>query len=100
MRLMEWNPNHKRKILGKLIKTATDTIFVFDLNSAETFIKKNDNGEDTSRKAIYPENWQNQFGLPVKEHSDTVLVNIFDNYTVFRIEKNEGENSNEKKKRL
>lgn len=95
MRLMEWNPNHKHKILGKLIKTATDTIFVFDLNSAETFIKKNDNGEDTSRKAIYPENWQNQFGLPVKEHSDTVLVNIFDNYTVFRIEKNEGENSNE-----
>ncbi len=95
MQLMGWNHTHRHKILGKLIRTSTDTIFVFDLTSAETFLKKKDSGEDSSRKAIYPEDWKNQFGLSVKDHSDTVLVNIFDDYTVFRIEQNEGDNKNE-----
>ncbi len=95
MKLMGWNYADKHKIIGKLIRTDTDRIFVFDLTSAETFIKKSDSGKSTSRKAYYPEEWKDQFGVPVKEHSDTVLVNIFDDYTVFRIERNEGEKENE-----
>ena len=93
MKLMGWEHSHRHKIMGKLIRTSTDTIFVFDLTSAETFVKKNDS--ISSRKAIYPEDWQDQFGVPVKDHSDTVLVNIFDDYTVFRIERNEGDKKNE-----
>ena len=95
MELMGWDHSHRHKILGKLIRTSTDTIFVFDLTSAETYIKKSESNDSNPRKAIYPQDWQNQFGLPVKDHSDTVLVNIFDDYTVFRIERDEGEKINE-----
>lgn len=95
MQLMGWNPNHRHKILGKLIRTTEESVFVFDLTSAETFIRQRGDGEVPSRSPIYPEDWHNQFGIPVREHSDTVLINIFDKYTVFRIERNEGEQTNE-----
>jgi hypothetical protein len=62
---------------------------VFDLTSAETFLKKTSNENADPRKARYPESWRNQFGVPVKEHKDMTLVSIFDDYTVFRIDKDE-----------
>ena len=89
MNLMGWNPECRYKILGKLIRTDTDLIFVFDLTSAETYVKRNSESGDKTRKAYYPEDWKNQFGVPVKEHQDLTLVSIFDDYTVFKIEKNE-----------
>ena len=91
MKLMNWNPNYRYKILGKLIRANSDTLFVFDLSCAETYQKRNSDGENTSRKALYPEEWKDQFGVPVNEHQDTVLINIFDDYTVFKIEKEEEE---------
>jgi hypothetical protein len=94
MQLMGWNPNCRYKILGKLIRASNESIFVFDLTSAETFQKRNNNGNNTSRRALYPEDWNNQFGLPATEHQDTVLINIFDDYTVFKIEKEEEEEHN------
>ncbi len=89
MKLMEWDPSYRYKILGKLIRANKDTLFVFDLNCAETYQKRNSNGENTSKKPLYPETWKDQFGVPVNEHQDTVLINIFDDYTVFKIEKEE-----------
>lgn len=95
MQLMGWNPAHRHKILGKLIRTPQESVFVFDLTSVETFIRKNSSGESQSRSPMYPEDWHDQFGIPVRDHSDTVLINIFDKYTVFRIERDEGEQTNE-----
>lgn len=89
MNLMNWNPDYRYKILGKLIRTQSDLLFVFDLTSAETFLKKTSNENADSRKARYPESWRNQFGVPVKEHRDMTLVSIFDDYTVFKIDKDE-----------
>ena len=91
MKLMGWNPNYRYKILGKLIRANNDTLFVFDLKCAETYQKRNQEGKNTSRKAMYPEDWKDQFGVPVSEHQDTVLISIFDDYTVFKIEKEEEE---------
>lgn len=89
MMLMGWDPDYRYKVLGKLIRTKTDTIYVFDLTSAETYKRKNSDSATTERKASYPDAWKNQFGLPVKEHQDLTLVSIFDDYTVFRLDKNE-----------
>ncbi|SEG36424.1 hypothetical protein SAMN04487934_11812 [Eubacterium ruminantium] len=89
MELMNWNPNYRYKILGKLIRANNDSLFVFDLGCAETYQKRNAHGENTSRKALYPEEWKEQFGVPVSEHQDTVLISIFDDYTVFKINKEE-----------
>ncbi len=89
MNLMNWNPDYRYKILGKLIRTQSDLLFVFDLASAETFLKKTSDENADPRKARYPESWRNQFGVPVKEHRDMTLVSIFDDYTVFKIDKEE-----------
>ena len=89
MNLMNWNPDYRYKILGKLIRTQSDLLFVFDLTSAETFLKKTSDENADPRKARYPESWRNQFGVPVKEHKDMTLVSIFDDYTVFKIDKDE-----------
>ncbi len=55
MQLMGWNPNCRYKILGKLIHAGSESIFVFDLTSAETFQKRNNNGNNPSRRALYPD---------------------------------------------
>ncbi len=91
MKLMGWDPNYRYKILGKLIRANKESLFVFDLNCAETYQKRKSDGESTPRRAFYPEEWKDQFGVPVSEHQDTVLISIFDDYTVFKIEKEEEE---------
>ena len=90
--LMGWNPDYKYKLLGKLIKANSDLLFVFDLNSPEIFVRRADveSGKfKTSRKPTYPEEWQNQFGLPAKEHKNTLSISLFEGYTVFGISNNE-----------
>ena len=97
MTLMGWDPEYRYKILGKLIRTESDLLFVFDLTSAETFGLRSTKGKNASRSAVYPEEWKNQFGLPFNEHQDSIQVNIFDDYAVFRIdreEENKKENNN------
>jgi hypothetical protein len=95
MKLMDWDPNYRYKILGKLIRTKEDLLFVFDLTCAETYQKNDNEGEVKGRKAIYPYDWKEQFGVPVKEHQDITLVNIFEDYTVFTINKEEEKNDAE-----
>lgn len=90
--LMGWNPNYRYRLLGKLLKSGNDTLFVFDLTSPEIYAKVHASGENekTSRIPIYPSDWKNQFGLPAEEHHNTVQVNLFNGYTVFGIQKNTG----------
>lgn len=89
MSLMEWNPNYRYKILGKLIRTPSESIFVFDLTCAEVYNRQKTGSDSTSKSPVFPDEWKNQFGLPVSEHQDHVLVSIFDDYTVFKIDKEE-----------
>lgn len=89
MESMNWNPEYRYKILGKLIRTKTDMLFVFDLNCAETYRCREGEKENHSRSPIYPDSWKNQFGVPVNEHQDMLQVSIFDDHAVFRISKEE-----------
>ena len=91
MNLMEWNPDYKYKVLGKLIRSNNQLIFVYDLSTPEIFIKEIGEGERKrySRKPIYPEEWKNQFGLPVEEHRKRMQINVFDSYATFSIEHEE-----------
>ena len=87
--LMGWDPNDRYKLLGKLIRTNKEILFVFDLTSAEVY-KRNvsaDGKVRTSRTPNYPANWQNQFGVPVTEHQGSFIVNIFNESAVFGLEK-------------
>lgn len=88
MSLMEWDPNYRYKLLGKLIESGGELLFSFDLTAAEIFKRtKAENGKTrSSRTPAYPEEWKNQFGLTVDEHQKSIQVNIFEGYAVFEIE--------------
>ena len=85
--LMEWNPNYRYKLLGKIIRSGDERLIVFDLTATEMYIRVCSEGmkPKMSRKPIFPAEWQNQFGLPVDEHRKQLQINIFDGYTVFAI---------------
>ena len=94
MSLMEWNPDYRYKLLGKLIRSNSELLFVFDLNSPEIYVRrvKEDGKARTTRTPIFPEEWKNQFGISYREHQETMRVGTFDGYTVFSL-------TSEKKKR-
>lgn len=39
----------------------------------------------TSRTPVFPAGWQDQFGLPYKEHQQSMQINIFDGYAIYSI---------------
>lgn len=86
--LMSWNPDYRYKLLGKVIRQGDEYILLFDLTATEIYQRIYRPGEKprTSRKPVFPAEWQNQFGLPVEEHKKQLQVNIFDGYTVFRVQ--------------
>lgn len=89
VQLMGWNPNYRYKLLGKLVKSGEEYLFIFDLTAMEIYQRVMDGEKPkTSRTPIFPAEWQNQFGLPVEEHRKLLQVNIFDGYTVFGLKDN------------
>lgn len=87
MKLMDWNSDYRYKVLGKLICTGGEYLFVFDLSSREAYPRTitEDNKVKTSRLPSYPEEWENQFGLPVDDHQKQLQINIFQGYSVFSL---------------
>lgn len=89
--LLNWNPDYRYKIIGKMVQSQGEFLFVFDLSATEIYqrqIVANAIGNETHkspRSPTYPEEWKNQFGLPVEEHKKALQVNIFDGYAVFGI---------------
>ncbi len=95
--LMGWDPKDRYKMLGKLIQTGEEILFVFDLQSPEVYERKiSDDGKLVKKRTpSYPENWKNQFGIPVSEHNGGLLVNIFKESVVFGLEKDSGKTPEE-----
>lgn len=85
--LMGWNPNYKYKLLGRLIHANGEYLIAFDLHSTEVYQRTEVEGEKpkVSRQPVYPAGWQDQFGLPFNEHSQSMQINIFDGYAVYSI---------------
>lgn len=83
--LMGWDPNYRYKLLGKLIRSNEELLFIFDLTSPQIFVKEvKENGKQkTARTATYPEEWKTQFGLPVEEHRKSIQILNFNGCTVF-----------------
>jgi len=90
MDLMNWNPDYRYKLLGKLIQSRDEFLFVFDLTSTEVYQStiSSDGKNKASRNPTFPAEWQNQFGLSVEEHRKRLQVDIFKGYTVFSVKDN------------
>ena len=79
MKLMNWDPDMRYRIMGKLIRTRTESIFVFDLKEPEKFKR--------GRRATYPDEWKENFGVSAEEHENEALVSFCENDSVFYLEK-------------
>jgi len=90
--LMGWNANHRYKLLGKLIQSGDELLFIFDLNTPEIYQRtlKDGEKEKISRTPTFPEEWKDHFGLPVEDHKKSLQINMFDGYAVFGIQEQRG----------
>ena len=88
--LMDWNTDYRYKLLGKVIHANDEYLRAFDLSATEVYQRVYKDGQKpkTSRTPVFPEGWQNQFGLPFKEHRNSMQINIFDGYAVYGIKEN------------
>ena len=88
--LMDWNTDYRYKLLGKIIHANDEYLIAFDLSATEVYQRVFKEGEKpkTSRTPVFPEGWQNQFGMPFKEHRNSMQVNIFEGYAVYSIKEN------------
>jgi hypothetical protein len=87
---MGWNPDYRYKLLGKVIQANDEYLLAFDLTATEVYQKTFVEGEKpkTSRKPVFPAEWQDQFGLPYNEHRQSLQINIFDDYAIFAVKEN------------
>ena len=89
--MMEWNPDYRYKLLGRLIHANGEYLLAFDLTATEVYKRTMVDGEKVkvSRTPAFPAEWQEQFGLPYEEHKQSMQINIFDGYAIYAItEKN------------
>lgn len=88
--LMGWNPDYRYKLLGKVIHANDEYLVAFDLSATEVYQRVFEDGEKpkTSRVPVFPEGWQNQFGLPFEEHRKSMQIDIFEGYAVYGIKDN------------
>ena len=85
--LMGWSMDKKYRIMGTAIKTNSESLMFFDLNAAEIFcraVKKGETG-GTVRNTCFPEEMSGHFGAVVKKSEASIAVDVFDDYTVFRL---------------
>lgn len=88
--LMEWNPDYRYKLLGKLVHANGQYLLAFDLTATEVYQRIFPEGEKpkTSKTPVFPAGWQDQFGLTVQEHRQSMQVNVFDGYAIYAIHEN------------
>ena len=92
--MMDWNPDYRYKIVGKLINARGEQVFLFDLTAAQTFERTvgEDGKKKSSRRPVFPAEWKNQFGIPFSEHKKALQINLFEGYTVFSVKDQKGGN--------
>lgn len=93
--MMDWNPDYRYKLLGKLIHANGEYLLAFDLTATEVYQRTFPEGAKpkTSRTPTFPASWQNQFGLPYNEHRQSMQVNIFDGYAIYALKENKADDS-------
>lgn len=93
--LMGWDPANRYKLLGKLIRTGSELLFVFDLTTPQIFMRKAKDGGTsvTEKKASFPQEWKNQFGVLFEEHERNMQIKIFHDYAVFSLDREKTKNN-------
>lgn len=85
--LMNWNPNNKYKVLGRLVRANGIYMLLFDLSSFETYERIFAEGQKpkTSKTAVFQAEWKDSFGLPFHEHEQMMKISVFDGFAVYSV---------------
>ena len=85
--IMDWNPDYRYKVLGKMVQANGKNLIAFDLTSSECFPKvvNRDGKKVSSRQSIFAEQWSGKFGPTYSESHRSLEVKTFDNYTVITV---------------
>ena len=85
--LMDWNPDYRYKVLGRMVQANGKALIAFDLTSSECFPKvvNRDGKKVSSRQSIFAEQWSGKFGPTYSESRRSLAVKTFDNYTVITV---------------
>ena len=86
-KIMDWNPDYRYKVLGKMVRANGQALIAFDLTSSECFPKvvNRDGKRVSSRQAIFAEQWSGRFGPTYSESRRSLEVKTFDDYTVITV---------------
>ena len=91
--MMNWNPEYRYKIMGKLVRSQGQHLFVFDLSATEMYRRTvTAAGEKTkaSRTPAFPLEWKDQFGIPYEDRHKYLQINMFDGFAVYEIKDTAG----------
>lgn len=88
--LMGWDSSYRYKLLGTTFEFQGLCLYLFDLKATEVYMNQSktidENGKMSySRKAFYPEEWKDTFGLPVTEHMQYTKIDLLDGYATFNV---------------
>ena len=84
--LMGWETLYRYKMQGTRISYQGEQLYVFDLTSTEVFIPSSPESTDPDSKAKkkstvrFLADWRDSFGLPVREHTQSMQVNLDEGY--------------------
>lgn len=86
-KIMDWNPDYRYKVLGKMVHAKGQSLIAFDLTSCECFPKtvNRDGKKISSRRAVFSEEWSGKFGPTYAESRRSLHIDTLDGYTVFSI---------------
>lgn len=94
--LMGWEAQYRYKLLGTKKRIDGEEIYIFDLTATEAYLPNTTepkDGETKSKKKtpVYPADWRDSFGIPVREHSASTQISLTD-YGVMDVnQRNEGD---------
>lgn len=86
-KIMDWNPDYRYKVLGKMVRANGQALIAFDLTSSECFPKvvNRDGKRVSSRQSIFAEQWSGRFGPTYSESHRSLEVKTFEDYTVITV---------------
>lgn len=86
--IMDWNPDYRYQILGRMVNSRGKAVIAFDLTSVKCYPKAvNEDGRKvSSRRALFTAGeWNGKFGPKFSESNRSLQVDTFEGYTVISI---------------
>ena len=83
--MMGWEALYRYKLQGTRINYHGEQLYVFDLTNTEIFLPAVKDPDDPNArvrrgKTVYPADWRDSFGIPVRAHAASVQINLMDGY--------------------